>query len=435
MRADVYDYSEIFFINPDQPIYLRTAENDIVSLYSNISSIPGTASRLIDPVRDAYQTTYHQEIISNIAVVGGDRWRVMDRVKRVRFTVRHVDHLLRHRGKIKALGRSRTPANKHFNLFRQPSNGMTLVGGYGTTYGMELAWPKTIWPIFEIDFTVPLDIYEYLQHVSNYVSFWSFCLGVRLKPRDIHIDRLSFSEVNDAMKSKTYLGAHHVHYVWKEESFEPLDVAGFGSPVRAHDDNSLASLRSCLVAWMDRVPQWHTSYKLMMESFALRRTISAERLINGCRWLEAIPVARSEHSLPDIDVQAIARAASDKALERGYDQAIRARIENAVKWIRRETSEMRFTRLTTLIKDRFGKSILPPNAVEHLTRAVRFRGQVAHGHFDSHDDAEYRSFYKSMRAVEAVCLLLTAHELPISEEGIGQLTSHPMVQGYVHAYE
>lgn len=435
MRADIYNYAGFFFIKPEQPIFLRTATNDIVSLYSNISAGPGTASRLIDRAKETYQTTHHQEIVSNIVVVGHDRWNDTDKLKRVHFTVKYIDHLLRHRGKMKALSNSKFPKEEHFNLYRDAAEGMTLSAWYGATYGAELDSPKAVWPTFEIEFDEPMGIHEYETHVANYVFFLSFCLGVALAPRDIHIDRLSLDETKEGVSAHTYLGNHRVHYIWQEKIPKPRDITGFGSPVRAYDDKALAAFRACVVAWMNRAASWHKPYRLMMGSLALRHIISAERLISACRWLEDIPLARSHNTLPDSDVRAISKAASDKALKLGYDQAIQARIGNAVKWIKAETSEERFQRLVALVAEKFGRNIFPPNAVQHLTRAIRFRGKVAHGHFNPDDDVESRAFYKSMCAMEALCWLLTALELPIREEELEHISSHPLVEGYLHAYE
>ena len=246
---------------------------------------------------------------------------------------------------------------------------------------------------------------------------------------------MSFAEMQEAVTARTYLSDHQVYYVWDEEKFEQRDTAAFGSPVRAYDDDALASLRTCLLTWMNRAEQWHKPYSLMMGSLALRNDVSAERLINACRWLDEIPLARPKNGLPKKDVQMIANAASDKALELGHDKAVRERIKNAVRWVRVETSEGRFSRLVERVEDKFGKGILPANVVKHLTGAIQFRGRVAHGHFEPSNDAEHQAFYKSMRAVEALCLLLTAVDLPISEEGCKNIASHPLVEGYMRAYE
>lgn len=435
MRVNIHSYDEYFLIRSEFPIFLKTAEADTVSLHSNITVGTGETSRLIDQKEQTYETTYHQEIISNIAVVGNTRWEETDKLKRTHFTVNHIDHLLRHRGKIQAISGARYPSDEHFLLFRDAAKGMKLSAWYAANYNASLDSPQSVWPTFEIEFDVPVGLHEYVKHLSNYVFFLSLLVGVRLAPRDIHIDRLSFDEMKERVETHSYPGNHRVHYVWPEDEIAEGDTNGFGSPVRAYDDYALASLRAVLISWMDRASEWRKPYQLMMASFSFRHLISSERLINACRWLEEIPKGKPQNSLQKEDIAAISAAASEKAAGLGHPETIQKRIENAIGFIRVEISEERFTRLVGTVKERFGENILPTNVVDHLTRAIRFRGRAAHGHFEPDNDTEFQAFYKSMRAMEALCLLLTVRDLPISDQGREQISSHPLVEGYLHAYE
>jgi hypothetical protein len=186
---------------------------------------------------------------------------------------------------------------------------------------------------------------------------------------------------------------------------------------------------------MNRTAEWKNAYQMMMRSFALKGVISAERLINACRWFEEIPIAQIHNALTDEHIEAIAAAATHKAQELGYLPTIRERIAGAIKWVKAESAEERFTRLVALIEDRFGKGTLEEGAVAHLKRAIQFRGRTAHGHMNPKGDAEFRAFSKSIRAMEALCYLLTALELPISGAGKKRIRSNPLVQDYRLAYE
>jgi hypothetical protein len=288
IRAQIYSYTEFFYIKGEQPIILQAETNHIVSLHSNITTAPGTTSRIIEPRR----TTYHQDIISNLAVVGHDPWTAEDKVKRVTFSVKHSKNLMRHNAKVRAIGRSKYPKEGHLTIFADTAEGMTLKAWYAATYGMEFDAPKELWPVFEIEFDEPRSIRDYIEHVSDYVGFLSFCLGVKLKPSAIRVDRLSFEEMKIAVKNHSYLGDHEVHYVWPEAEIDTRDLSVRGSPVCSWDDEELGSLRACLVVWMSRAAEWKKSYTLMMTSFGLKNVISAERLINVCRWLEDIPITQ-----------------------------------------------------------------------------------------------------------------------------------------------
>lgn len=169
-----------------------------------------------------------------------------------------------------------------------------------------------------------------------------------------------------------------------------------------------------------------------MASFSLRDIMSAERLINACRWFEDIPVAKSRDALSKDDINSIANAAAGKASELGYEPDIRMRIANAIKRIKSETSEEHFKRLVGTVSDKLGKSVLKENAVEHLKRAKQFRGKSAHGHFNPASEEEFFSFCESVRAMEALCYLLTAIDLPIPKNGIARLRSNPVVRDYIH---
>jgi hypothetical protein len=427
IRTQIYSYTEFFHITGKQPIILQAETNDIVSLHSNITTVPGTTSRTIQPQR----TTYRQEIISNLAVVGHDPWTADDKVKRVTFGVRHSNDLMRHNAKVRGIARRRYPNEDHLTIFTDTAEGMTLRAWYTATYGMEFDAPKELWPVFEIEFAEPRSIEDYIVHVLDYVRFLSFCLGVKLKPSAIRVDRLSFEEMKMAVENHNYPGDHEVHYVWPETEINTQDLWIGGSPVLSWDDKELGSLRACLVVWMNRAAEWRKSYTLMMMSFGLKNVISAERLINACRWFEDIPIAQTQNALSNEDIETISAEATKKAQELGHPPIIRKRIAGAMKWLKVESAEERFTRLVTMIEKKFGKGILPQSAVADLKRAIQFRGRTAHGHFEPESDAEFRAFSKSTRAMEALCYLLTALELPIPKTGIKRIKSNPLVQDYL----
>ncbi len=435
MHVNIYSYGDFFLIRSDHPVFLKTADAETVSLHSNITGGSGTTSRSIDQNQQIYETVHHQEIVSNVVVVGNTRWEDSDKVKRVHFTVGHIDHLLRHRGKIEAISSARYPEEEHFILFRDAADGMRLSAWYAAKYNASLSSPQSVRPTFEIEFDVPVGLYKYVESLSNYVFFLSLLVGASLAPREIYIDRLSFDEVKERIEVHSYSGNHRVHYVWPEDEIKNGDTNGFGSPVRAYDDEALSTLRAVLITWMNRASEWKKSYQLMMASFSLRHVVSSERLINANRWLEAIPGGKPQNCLPKENIASISAVAAEEAARLGHPEGIQERIKNAISLVRAETSEDRFKRLVATVREKFGNQILPHNVVDHLVRAVRLRGKVAHGHFEPENDQKYRAFSKSTRAMEALCLLLTMRDLPISEEGCQQIASHPLVQSYCLAFD
>jgi hypothetical protein len=427
IHASIYSYTGFFNISGEQPIILQTEANDIVSLHSNITTVPGKHSRVIKPRR----TVYQQEIISNLAIVGHNPWMADDKIKRATFSVDHTKKLMLHDTKIKEIGRTKYPEDKHFNIFTAKADGMMLKASYNVTYGMDFDAPKEIVPCFEIEFDEPCSITDYIFHVMDYVRFLSFCLGAKLKPSKIHIDRLSFAEAERAIESQAYSGNHIAHYIWPATKIDSMDLWVGGAPVLSWDDGELNSLQRSLVAWINRAPAWRKASSLMMSSFGLRDVISAERLLNACRWFEDIPTTEIQNALSDQDIDAISAIASIKAEELGYDPTIRNRIANALKWVKAESAEERFRRLGAVIKEKFGAVILPDSSVEHLKRAIQFRAKAAHGRFNPKDDAEFRAFSKSIKALEALCYLLTALGLPISENGKKRIMCNPIIRDYL----
>ncbi|MGP9810586.1 hypothetical protein ACTZWT_03630 [Rhodopseudomonas sp. NSM] len=431
IRARIYSYTDYFHIDGEKPIFLQTETNEIVSLHFNITTTAGASSRIEAPQRE----THKQEILSNVAVVGHDAWGFEDTVRRVSFHVKYTNELMRHDTKVKAIGRSRLPGEEHFLIFKDTSQGVTLRAWYGATYGSEFEGAKELWPTFEIEFDEPRSIQEYLDHVSDYVNFLAFCFGVHLKPSGIRIDRLSCAQMMKSVENREYAGDHQVHYVWPEVEVDTRDLWVGGSPVRCWDDKELASFRECLVAWMNRAAAWRRPNALMMASFGLKNVVSSERLLNACRWLEDIPISKAQPVLSSSDIDAIVTVAAAKAQELGHDIAICERIAGSIRRIRAETAEQQFKRLVGMVEAQFGKGVLPDEAVDHLKRAIGFRGKSAHGHFNPESDAQFRAFSKSTRAMEALCFLLTALELPISEEGVGRVKYNPVLRDYRLAYD
>lgn len=353
-----------------------------------------------------------------------------DCVKRVSFRVRHTRDLMHHRAKVDALGRSKYPKEENFNLFGDTVEGMTLRARYAATYGMDFDSPTDFWPSFEIEFDEPQGIEEYIRHVLTYVQFLSFCFGVKLKPSEISIDRLSTADMMAALEKQAYPGHHAVHYVWPEAEFDKEDLWVGGSPVRAWDDGQLASLRACLAGWTKRVSPWKKAYTLMVMSFGLRHSFSSERLISACRWLEDIPIANARPALSDDAIAAISAIAGEKAVELGLGQTLRDRVAGSIKRLKQH-----FSRLLAMVENKFGPGILPGDVVGHLERAISLRGKSAHGHFSPDSDSEFRAFVKATRAVEALCYLLTALDLPINEAGIKRLRDHPLIRDYRMSYD
>lgn len=427
LRIRLFSFKDFFHIKTDAPVHLLAETGEYVSLHDCIEGASGTRTRHHEAI-----TT--QDIIANAAVVGPNPWTESDRIKRVSFSVKHTMELMRSRKHMDGISREKYPKEEHLRLFTEKAKGVTIGAHYSGVWGTDIHRPKHLWPIFEIEFDEPHDIHGYIEHVKNYVGFLSFCLGVPLRPTDISIDRLSLTEIMQAVEEHTYHSPHKVHYVWPETKVDSHDLWVGGSPVRAYDEEELAAFRACLITWMDRADVWSKPYVMMMSSLKCKGEISVERLITACRWFEELPNAQSKDALSSEDSDAIIAAAVSKAEEIGRNN-LSNRIASSISKIKEETAAERFTRLTALVESTFGKGILPENAVSHLKKAIRFRGRTAHGHFNPANEEEYRAFSKATHAMEALCVLLTAVDLPILKSSISRIASNPPVRDYLIAYE
>lgn len=430
ITADICSYDESFYFLPQKPIFLRTEKNQIVSLHSNISDYPGSSVRTFEPKME----THKLHIISNTAVIGDDRWDSADKLKRVTFLVRRAKNLLKHKEKFDKLAKRKIGDEYDSDLFSVTSNGMTIRVGYRYGYSLEYNTTTKITPYLEIEFPAGATLSDYLDHVSAVVEFLSFCLGAHMKPSEMRICRLTRDEFMAALKAQAHPQDYAVHYIWPEAPVDDMDLWVGGSLVKAWDEEELAALKECIALWFGREAAWNKANAQMMYCLTLRQQFSADRLLTACNWFAEIPLTHAQAAITDEHIELIAQAAAQKGSELGYG-AIKNRITGALKSTRTESNEERFSRLLNTVKQKFGPGIVDHAFMTHLKRALELRGKSAHGHFSPVDDVECRAFVKSVYAMEALCFLLTARDLPITAAGVERAQSNPFLRDYRRAYE
>ena len=180
---------------------------------------------------------------------------------------------------------------------------------------------------------------------------------------------------------------------------------------------------------MARDADWNKAYVLMMHCLASRNEISGDRLLAACNWFAEIPLTRAASAITEEHIAAIAETAAETASRLGYGK-LKDRIKGALKPIRTETNEERFSRLVTMVKQKFGPAIIGAAIIMDLKRAMDFRGKSAHGHFSPTDDADLRAFVKSIYAMKGPRFLLTACDLPIDSAGLSRAQSNPFMMNY-----
>jgi hypothetical protein len=429
ITADICSYHQRFSFLPDKPIFLRTEKNQIVSLHYNNWSDSGVHTA--EPKMD----THKLHIISNMAVIGNDRWETTDKLNRVTFLVTRARELLKHKEKFDKLATRKLGDQYDPDLFSVTVNGITIRAFYVSDFSFEYDATTNIMPHLEIEFPDGLTLFEYIDRMSCLVEFFSFSMGAHMRPSDIGISRLSGEELRFAIKAEVHPPSNHaVHYVWPEAPIDHLDLWTGGSLVKAWDEEELAALKECVSLWFRRDSDWNGANAQMMYGLRFRRQFSADRLLAACKWFEEIPLTRWEAAISDAHIELIAQAAAQKGAELGY-AAIKDRIIGSVKLIKTELNEDRLSRLLNLVKQKFGPDIVDHRFMTHLKRALELRGKAAHGYYSPADDSKFRALVKSICAMEGFCFLLTACDLPITSASIERARSNPFVRDYHRAYE
>lgn len=433
-------YDEFVHVSENEPTYVITEEGKVASLHANVparQSSKSVATKFVGKDRscgsDEYRSIHQGGIISNLALLGVDAWRPDDLVRRLSFDVAQTEHVLRHLEKVQALGRVSHPSEKELALYRAEAGNVTLTAGYAATYGIDTRSLTAYRPTFSIEFATGTSLDKIETHLFRYLSFLSFVLGVRLVPAAVRADRLSFEDMVRAVEAGTYVGDHEVMWNWSADEHEARELAFHGAPFLAADDAELAALEAGLAEWVIRSEEWERANIGMTESLSLRRVISGDRLLAAWRWFEELPNTGAERAFDEAAIERLIRAASDAARDQGLGD-MENRIRGALRRIGEETMRDRFSRLVDSVRVQFGGDDLPDAMIDYLENARKFRGRVAHGHFAPRDESEWRRFNQATLAMEALCFLLTARDLPMTDAGKQRIWSHPVLEGYRLAY-
>ncbi len=410
ISATFYSFDKSTNLKTDDPLILRLEDNRVASLHRNTSHGDSTS------YTRGLGVSHSHRVTSNVVVIGDDAWVAADPVRRVQFTIGHAEPLMHHDQKFDAVADAelgRTAENTVFDL--------AMAGiGVKVWYTASGRWPHrratTIGVRYSVEFDEPADLNSYLTAVGCIVGFTSAAMGFSFVPSEIQVSRLSHADFLKSVEDGSHVGDHEVRYIWHGEApAHRLRVAN--SFVHARDDKELAALVKALSAWIKRDTEWRNATDLMMGAFGLEGTMSGERLLMACKWLEAIPGASSAVAASRADIDRIASVAGTEAERLGYKN-YKNRIVGVVRsQLKTESHAVRFERLRGAVCARFGDNALPADALPSLMRAMEFRGKVAHGAFEPIDDREFPAFAKSVYAMEALCYLLTIKDLPMTEDG------------------
>jgi hypothetical protein len=421
ISAHIYDYNQAFSLRDVGPIFLRTEDNDIVSLYSNIIEGPSHNSRLMEP----RMSTYKIHVISNSAIIGPNRWLESDRIRRVHFAIDGIEWGLFHTKKLRKLARPRVAESDWLLLSQQVSN-FTIRIIYTRPEKFGHGSPR-----IELEFDCGVPFGDLMGLVDQVVRFFVFSTGLYLRPKELKISRLTLSEFLSGIESDHYFEDHSVEFKWEDIEANDWDSKIGRSVFYAMNDRELAVLKESLVKWVQMDTEWKNASSMMRESATLRGHINPDRLLYATKWMEETPTAKTVTSISDTHIEIIAQQAAKFATSLGYKN-LESRITGSLRNIKSETRNEFFTRLITKLRAKgFPSSLFDGELVANLTSAMNYRGRIAHSHFYPKSDAEWLKFANALAAVEMFCFLLLAAELPLHKRNLDRIESHPFVHGYI----
>lgn len=426
MAVELYAFDEHYLGGDfDELLVLRLANNRIISLHNNI---PGSGAISHNDLENKRWTS-RRHVVSNVVIAGDNAWLQDDPIRRISFSIEYAEELLRCSEKFEAIAEAEFGNMPDSTLFALEADGMTLKAWYPASGNLTFRHATNIGVRYGIEFDEPRDLTTYMPEMLRLVHFVSAAMGHRFAPSDIRFSRLTRAEYTAAIKARKGYREHKAYYVWASDAQEN-DVRISRSFVHVRGEAELGAFRDCLKAWIERDTAWRSATNMMMGALGLQRVMSRERLMTACGWLEEIPGADSVMAVSDHDIKAIAKIADAEAEKRGHKD-YGARIAGVIRGqLKKESNGERFARLHKSICDKFGNDALGENIIPYLLRAIKFRGRVAHGGFEPDGEAEYKSFAKSVYAMEALCYLLTIRDLPMSHEGARRAAAQQIVANF-----
>jgi hypothetical protein len=305
---------------------------------------------------------------------------------------------------------------------------MRIVAHYEVSSSFEAGAARQMTPKFSLEMDQLIQIDHCFQQAADVCTFLSFCEGLCRYPAEFTIGPSTYAEIEQSGEDEC-----KPHYFQIEQTIAKASPRGGRDLTNwpaAHcgDDDACAAFVSCLQAWLERREQWRSANNMMMGSFAAMTDFGGDRLISALSWLDEIPRAKPLHDEASANLPEIAKAATEKAVQLGLGY-LSNRIEGAIKRIREESHQARIERLLQRVKDRFG-DILGPHVLPDLLKARELRGRTAHGAYEPQSEQEHRQLAVSTAAVEALCFLLMAHDLPLRVVADPGLDRHRAIRIY-----
>lgn len=274
---------------------------------------------------------------------------------------------------------------------------------------------------FSINFIRPADLHTAHEYCSRVLTFLSMCFGWRVQSNGFSVLKSS-DTAHDRLFYKLYVGRN-----LNQASPPPIRLV---SPFTTTDQNSTRKFEAALAAWITNYSNRFQTITLLMQAIGFQSTLSEDRFMNACRWLDSIREAapiksrRAHDHLDDI------RDSVAKQVASLGDKQLADRILGALSRVYLESHSERFLRLVPPAISVDNKELLPSDEmVEDLTNAIRLRGKIAHGSHLLSDRSNLSELWIAITALEAYCYLATLCYLT-PEPNKTDLSEHPLVSAY-----
>lgn len=429
IEAKLTAFDGFVYIPENQRITLLTEHLEFITLFQNIVRT-GSRWKNSEPALNC-DTLWIQ---SNLAVIGQCPWKEGMHVKQASFEVPHARRILENQKLKSQLSGEHWYKEAGRDLFRSKAGDVEVSVWYSASYTGGDDFPSEWTPRFDVRFDHPRPIDGFTDTLSLVSSFLSFCLGAQLSWDQVTVSNMDDVEIEMAIKTKDMFDYHQV--IFLQSDFQPnMDGTGnWGSPCLCYDDGEARAFSECLAAWIERAPRWKTAYGLMMAYLRHRGTIGPDRLLNACKCLERIPGAESLGVVDNEDVQKVIEAAQNAASNLGHSH-LSERLAFAIRRVGNEDHETRFQRLLSgLLGGRLIQREPSERMISDLKKAMHLRGHAAHSTLHANTDKEFQTLARAISAVECLCFLLLASDLPISQAGKERLHGNPIMSDYVNAY-
>lgn len=426
-RVDLFSFEEDIRLSLDSPVYLLTEHLEVLSLFGNFRR---TGNRVRwDPHREIHLQT----IYSNLVLAGPSEWQTEDRIRRVTFSVPQALPVLRCLEAAPNLKLAQPPSkDRDWSVLDLSESGVRVRLWHQADSASDREEPTAVIPRFEIELADPIEVVDYFQPIQLITTFLSFTMGARITPTDITVSRITADEFAEAIDSGRQEEDHRILHLWQTDELNQSDFHLFGSPVLSTSSEDLRCLARCLKSWIGRSERWTDAYLLMAGCLARRRELTSERLLSACKWLENIPDESSGLALNEDLVKVMTNAAIEAARSANYF-VDRERINGAMRSVRSESWREKMVRL---LDRAWAGHPLPRPKVEflaHLNAAHKLRGRAAHGRLEHTREEEFLGMLRTIGALEALCLMLMAVDLPLDKPGRERLLAHRVISEYARA--